>query len=265
MEFLLRRDSAFVLGGIVAVTALAWVYIGYLAQEMTSMGVTSLGGATQQLIEPQMATWGVGDFALMFMMWAVMMVAMMMPSAAPMMVIFARVSRTRRRQQRPYIPTSVFISGYLGVWTGFAVVATLMQWGLHSASLLSPMMVSKSTTLGGALLIGAGMFQWTPLKYACISHCRNPLAFLLSQWREGPMGALRMGVHHGIYCLGCCWIIMGLLFVLGVMNLLWIAALAAFVLVEKLVPAGMWGNLVTGATGFFLVSWGAWVLVGSTI
>jgi predicted metal-binding membrane protein len=174
----------------------------------------------------------------MFLMWAVMMVAMMVPTAAPMILIFANVNRKRQEQERPYVPTAVFLSGYLLVWTGFSVLATLAQWGLHEAALLSPMMVSTSSILGGILLLAAGIFQWTPLKYACLKHCRSPLSFLMTDWREGYRGALIMGLKHGSYCTGCCWFLMALLFVAGVMNLLWVATITAFVLVEKAVPRG---------------------------
>ena len=144
----------------------------------------------------------------------------------------------RREREDPVVPTAVFLLGYLLVWTGFSALATLAQWGLHSAALLSPMMVSTSSVMGGVLLLAAGIFQWTPLKNACLIHCRSPLAFLMSEWRDGKRGALLMGVKHGSYCVGCCWILMALLFVAGVMNLLWVASITAFVLIEKVVPRG---------------------------
>jgi predicted metal-binding membrane protein len=132
------------------------------------------------------------------------------------------------------------------------------MWGLHTAALLSPMMVSTSPLLGGALLVVAGAFQWSPLKRVCLTHCRTPLGFLMGEWREGTWGALRMGLRHGSYCVGCCWVLMALLFVTGVMNLLWVAAIAAFVLVEKVAPAGPWLSRVTG---LLLAGGGAWVVV----
>lgn len=247
LETVLRRDRAVVLAGIVGVVALAWGYMFYLARDMNSMDMAM----------PQTQSWSAVDFGLMFVMWAVMMVAMMVPTAAPMILVFATVNRRRREQQRPFIPTGVFLLGYLVVWTGFAVLATLAQWGLHTAALLSSMMGSASPTVGGALLVAAGVFQWTQLKYSCLKNCRTPLGFLMSEWREGRDGALVMGLRHGLYCLGCCWILMGLLFVLGVMNLLWIAALAGFVLVEKVAPAGHW---VSRLSGLLLIGWGAWII-----
>jgi predicted metal-binding membrane protein len=204
-------------------------------------------------IEP----WGGVDFLFRFGMWAVMMVAMMVPTAAPMILLFATVNRRRREQQGPFVPTGVFLAGYVVVWSGFAALATLAMWGLHSAALLSSMMVSTSPLLGGALLVVAGIYQWSPLKRICLTHCRTPLGFLMGEWREGTWGALRMGLRHGSYCVGCCWVLMALLFVTGVMNLLWVAAIAAFVLVEKVAPAGPWLSRVTG---LLLAVGGAWVV-----
>jgi len=190
----------------------------------------------------------------MFVMWAVMMAAMMIPSAAPMILMFARVNRERRERQRPYVPTAVFLAGYLTVWTAFSAVATLLQGALLKAALLSPMMVTTSPVLGGGLLLAAGIFQWTPLKRACLDHCRSPLSVILSEWREGTQGAFVMGLRHGAYCAGCCWTLMVLLFVAGVMNLLWVAAIAVFVLTEKAAPQGVW---VGRAAGLALIAAGA--------
>ncbi len=260
LESILRLDRGVVLAGVVGVAAVAWGYTVYLAWGMG--GGMAMGTS---LAMPQTAAWGAVDFVLMFVMWAVMMVAMMVPTAAPMILVFAKVNRTRRDQQRPFIPTGVFLSGYVIIWSAFALLATLAQWLLHSASLLSPMMVSSSPIMGGTLLLAAGIFQWSPLKYACVTQCRTPMGFIMTEWREGARGAHVMGLKHGTYCLGCCWVLMALLFVLGVMNLLWIAALAAFVLVEKVVRPGPAGNAVSWAAGFGLVFWGAWTIVTGVI
>ena len=232
LETILRRDRAVVVGGLCAVAALAWAYTVYLAQ---GMGHMDMGMA---MAMPHMQSWNAMDFLSMFLMWAVMMVAMMVPTAAPMIVLFATVNRRRQEQERPYVPTAVFLSGYLLVWMGFSVLATLVQWGLHEAALLSSMVVSTSPVLGGVLLLATGIFQWTPLKDACLTHCRSPLGFLMTAWRDGYQGALVMGVKHGSYCVGCCWLLMALLFVAGIMNLLWVATITAFILVEKAVPRG---------------------------
>jgi predicted metal-binding membrane protein len=186
-----------------------------------------------------------------------MMVAMMLPSAAPTILLVASVLRRRREHASPAAPTVVFVAGYLVVWMGFSGAAALAQWGLHQAALLSPAMASTSPVLGGILLLIAGVYQWLPVKSACLAHCRSPLAFLGRHWREGSCGALVLGVRHGLYCLGCCWALMTLLFVAGVMNLLWVAAIAALALVEKVVPTGPWLGRVAGLT---LASWGLWML-----
>ena len=249
LEAVLKRDRIVVISGLAGVTALAWVYMFHLAWGMhMDMGM--------EMAMPHMRSWGAVDFILMFVMWAVMMVAMMVPSATPMILMFATVNRRRRERQAPFVPTGVFLLGYLLVWTGFSALATSAQWGLHTTALCSPMMVSMSPTLGSALLLAAGIFQWSRLKYTCLTHCRSPLGFLMSEWREGTRGVLIMGLRHGSYCVGCCWLLMTLLFVAGVMNLLWVATIAAFILAEKVVPAGPWLSRVTG---LLLIGWGAWM------
>jgi predicted metal-binding membrane protein len=252
-DTVLRRDRIIVLSGLAAITALSWVYVLSLASDMQPMEMGT------EMAMPRMQAWGVSDFGLTFGMWAAMMVAMMTPSAAPMILMFAGVNRRRREQQVSYVPTSVFLAGYLVVWTAFGVLATTAQWGLHAVSLLSPAMAITSPVLGGVLLVAAGIYQWTPLKHACLSKCRSPLGFVLHEWREGRWGALLMGLKHGGYCVGCCWSLMALLLVAGVMNLLWVAAIAGFVLLEKVAPAGeRWGRVA----GMVLVGWGVWMVAG---
>jgi predicted metal-binding membrane protein len=250
LERVLRRDRWVVSAGLIGIAGLAWLYMLHLGRGMSA-------GEEMRMAMPQMQSWGAVELLLPFVMWAVMMIAMMVPSAAPMILLFATVDRRRRGERQPYVATGVFLTAYLAAWCGFSAVATGAQWGLHRAALLSPMMVSSSAVLGGALLVAAGAFQWTPLKYACLTQCRSPLGFLLSEWREGLRGAFVMGLRHGAYCVGCCWALMALLFVAGVMNLLWVAAIAAFVLVEKVVPHG---QAVSRLTGFALVVAGVWML-----
>jgi predicted metal-binding membrane protein len=230
-----------VLSGLAGIAMLAWVYLGYLDWDMGHAHMA------MDMAMPRMQVWGILELVLLFVMWAVMMVAMMVPTAAPMILMFATINRRRQAQQQPFVHTACFLVGYVLVWTGFSVVATLAQWGLHAAALLSPMMVSSSPALGGILLLAAGVFQWTPLKSVCLRHCRSPLGFLMTEWREGRRGALWMGLQHGSYCTGCCWLLMGLLFVAGVMNLLWVAAITVFILVEKVAPRGEWVGRITGA------------------
>jgi predicted metal-binding membrane protein len=205
---------------------------------------------------PSNHAWGAWDLALVFTMWAIMMAGMMVPSVSPVVLLFARIQHQRRAQGQPFIANWLFLLGYLLVWTGFSLAATLVQWGMHAAMLISPTMVGTSPLLGGAVLIAAGIYQWTPAKYACLARCRSPLAFLLNEWRDGTWGALVMGLRHGLYCTGCCWLLMLVLFVVGVMNLLWIALLTVFVLLEKTLSRGLW---VSRASGGALIAWGGWM------
>jgi predicted metal-binding membrane protein len=239
------RDRAAMLAGLFLVCLLASGYTLHVADDhMAWCSVNT-------------APWRAGDMAASFAMWAVMMTAMMVPSVSPTVLAFARISRARRQHAMPYVPAAVFLAGYLAAWTAFSAAATAAQEGLRSAALLSPEMAANSRSIGRALLIGAGIFQWTPLKNACLLHCRSPLGFLLTEWRDGRAGALQMGWRHGLYCVGCCWLLMALLFVVGIMNLVWVAAIAGFVIVEKLVPAGPMVGRVAGA---LMAAWGLWGL-----
>ena len=195
---------------------------------------------------PMEMPWAASDVFFTFAMWAVMMVGMMAPSAAPVLLVFA-AARSGRGEGRLSPAIVVFGLGYFAVWTGFSIGATLAQWGLHQAAMLSPAMASSNSRLSGAILLAAGAYQLTPWKGRCLTHCRSPLGFLMSNWRDGVSGAFRMGFRHGSYCLGCCWALMCILFVVGVMNLLWVAALTAMVLIEKIGPAGMIMARVAGA------------------
>jgi predicted metal-binding membrane protein len=199
----------------------------------------------------------VPSLAMLVPMWIVMMIAMMVPSASPTILLFASVARGRKARAVPTASTAVFALGYLLVWAFYATFAALAQWELHRLALLSPAMASARPWLGGGLLIAAGLYQWLPIKESCLSHCRSPLGFLSAEWREGARGALLMGIRHGTFCVGCCALLMTLLFVAGVMNLLWVAAIAVFVLAEKLVPGG---RTLGRVTGILLLVWGIWVI-----
>ncbi len=205
------------------------------------------GMAGMEMAAASPISWGPEEALLLFAMWSVMMVAMMLPSAAPVILLFSRIGATRTASGRRSTPVSFFASGYLAVWLAFSAVAALVQWALHSLALLSPEMRSASPILSGVILIAAGLYQWLPAKQSCLTHCRSPLGFLTTSWKEGRKGAIGMGITHGAFCLGCCWMLMLLLFVGGVMNLLWVAAISIVVLVEKIVPAGPVVARVTGA------------------
>jgi predicted metal-binding membrane protein len=207
-----------------------------------------MGGGQIMVMLPQ---WTPAYGVVVFAMWAVMMVAMMLPSAAPVTLLIAGVAR-RRGGARLGLPTA-FVTGYLAMWFAFAAVATLLQWQLEAAGLLSETMALASMVAAGAVLVAAGIYQWTPLKQACLRHCRSPLEFLLFHWRDGAAGAFASGVRHGVFCLGCCWMLMALLFVGGVMNLAWIGGIALLVLIEKVLP---WGGWMGRATGILMIAWG---------
>ena len=194
----------------------------------------------------QMHAWDRGYFLMMFTMWSVMMVGMMVPSAAPMILIYAAIAKKAEAQGTRITSTLVFTLGYLLMWVVFSLFVTLAQWQLDRAALLSPTMVANSPKFGAALLAAAGVYQWLPVKEACLEHCRSPFHFISSHWRSGKLGALYMGAYHGVYCIGCCWVLMLLLFVCGVMNILWIALITLFVVAEKLLPLGDRGGKAVG-------------------
>jgi predicted metal-binding membrane protein len=252
LEALLRRDRALVLSAVLGVTALCWAHLFAAARAMVMDGEAAMAMA-------RIAPWSARDLALLLLMWVVMMVGMMLPSATPMLLLYAQVARKAASEGRPLAPTGLFALGYATAWALFCVAATAAQWGLDRLALLSPAMVATSPALGAAILMGAGLYQLTPWKEACLRHCRAPALFLASRWRRGASGALRMGFEHGGFCLGCCWALMALLFVGGVMNLLWIGAITLFVLLEKLAPRGATGPRLGG---FALLALGAAVAAG---
>ncbi len=237
---MLSRDRIVVLLAVLGVTILAWLYLFADRQRMSAMDMPDMADMAMPM------PWGAAAFALTFAMWWVMMLGMMLPSATPTIMTFATMARRQRAQGQRFVPVSVFTVGYLLVWGAFCVAATLLQWSLDQAALLSPTLATNSAAIGGALFVLSGLYQFTPLKYACLRQCRSPFAFLLNHWRDGWQGALRMGWQHGLYCLGCCWVLMALLFAVGVMNLVWVAVIAAFVFAEKLLPGGVWIGRIAG-------------------
>lgn len=197
---------------------------------------------------------------LLFIMWWTMMMAMMLPSAAPAILMYGAISRKFAEKAAPAAPVAMFVAGYAVIWTGFTTAAVALQLLLSQTIALSMMMAVTSAVVGGGLLIAAGLYQMSPLKAACLRKCQTPLMFLARNWQKGHIGALRMGLSHGLYCLGCCWVLMGLLFYGGVMELRWIVGLALYVAAEKLIPAG---NRLSRLTGILLVGWGSWTVYGA--
>jgi predicted metal-binding membrane protein len=233
-----RRDRALVIGALGFACAVAWASLA-LSFRSTSGMDNRMGSMTM------MRSWTVSETGVRLLMWAVMMLAMMLPAAVPLALIYVAIGRKASRQGSPVAPASALVSGYVGVWLLFSIAATAAQWELERLSLLSASMAANDARFGGAVVVAAGVYQLTPVKARCLDRCRDPARLIASQWRAGTSGAVRMGVRLGVYCLGCCWVLMALLFVGGVMNLAWVAAIATFILLEKLAPrAPSWGRLV---------------------
>ena len=251
---LLRHRRAIVLGALATVTAAAWAYL--LLGGGVEMEMMDMGGGQRMATLP---AWSPTYAALISVMWWVMMVAMMLPTVAPTVLLVTTLAG-ERQDNSGLIPTTamLFALGYLLVWSGFSLGATLLQWRLDGAGLLSEKMAFGNAILASAVLIAAGGYQWTPLKDACLRHCRSPTEFLVRHWRQGLLGAVGTGVRHGFFCLGCCWMLMALLFVGGLMNLAWVGAIALFVLLEKAMPGGDW---MSRFSGVLLVAWGVTNLI----
>lgn len=261
-EQVLRRDRFLLVALIGLLFLLAGLYTMFgVGMKMTALDMTAMRSMRDM---PGMGTpgvWSLGYALLVFLMWWVMMVAMMLPSVAPTVLLYTALLRHSGKATQVPAIAFAFLSGYLITWAGFSVVAATTQWALEAAGIVSATMMTLIDTVpGGLVLIAAGVFQFTPLKAACLEHCRSPAKFLTERRRPGVTGAFRMGVEHGVYCLGCCWFLMALLFVGGIMNLYWIVGLAAFVALEKLTR---WGDTLSKVAGIALAAWGAWVIIGS--
>ncbi len=260
---LLRRDRAIILASLFGIALLAWTYLFWFSaamkMEMPGAAMNMAGMADD--MAPGFTAWSPSHALVMFAMWAIMMVGMMTPSVAPVVLLYARTALGAQAMGKPFAAASWFAAGYLAAWLVFALAATTGQWSLEWAALLTPMMKSASRMFGGWLLIAAGAYQWTPFKNNCLNHCRAPLTFIQRHggFKPGKAASLKLGMLHGAYCVGCCWALMALLFVGGVMNLFWIAALMVLVLLEKITP---WGLVVARVAGLIAVASGALMLMG---
>jgi len=253
----LKRDRAIVIAALAAVSIFGWIYtLAGVGMSMNAFEMTAMGKASTALATPM--PWSPSYALLVFLMWLLMMVAMMLPSASPMVLLVDAMARKYNPRSAFQAGTAAFVAGYLAVWAGFSACAALVHWALEMSGLLTPMMTPTSALLGGILLVAAGVYQLTPLKQTCLRSCRHPIGFLARHWRAGTDGAFHMGIVHGTFCLGCCWILMALLFFGGVMNLYWIAGIATYALAEKLVPHGRWLSYAAGA---LLLTWGVSILV----
>jgi predicted metal-binding membrane protein len=253
LAYILKKDRFIVLTALFILCILSWLYIIYLYRQMHPMNMDALFFAM-----PMTPKWSLTDFVLLFLMWFVMMIAMMTPSVTPLILIFTVINRKRRQQRNPFVSSGYLLSGYFLVWAAFSLFATFLQWLLQQISLLNPEMVTTSKILGGIILISAGTFQFTPLKNTCLRYCRTPISFIHQHWKEGKRGAFRMGLQNGVYCLGCCWVLMILLFVSGIMNILWIAVLTLFVVIEKILPSA---KVVSSIAGILLITFGIIILL----
>jgi predicted metal-binding membrane protein len=268
-EHLLKRNRVITLAGLAALCAVAWLYIvagaglGMSAWDMTTLTLFPHRQADEVMpgMTPQQG-WGLATWLLMIAMWWIMMIAMMTPSAAPTILLYSRVhhhATARNPVHEGLAPTGAFAAGYLLIWLAFSAAAATLHWTLQRADLISAtLMGSRSRWLSATVLIAVGLYQLSPLKHLCLGHCRTPAAFLSRHWRPHALGAFRLGALHGAYCVGCCWMLMSLLFIGGVMNLTWIAALAVLVLIEKALSAGQW---ISHAAGITLIGWGVATLM----
>jgi predicted metal-binding membrane protein len=257
LERALARDRRLIAVALAALVVLAW---SYLLMSSRQMGDAGMPAAAQMPGMPDMPGMGaagapVPSFALTMLMWWTMMIGMMVPSAAPMILLYGNVQRRQLAAESPKLRVALFAAGYLAAWGAFSAVAAAAQIALTRLALLAPADLVVTTRLGALLVALAGVYQLTPLKNGCLRRCRSPAEFLSSHWRAGSAGALRMGVDHGLYCVGCCWLLMGLLFAAGIMNLLCVAAIALFVLIEKLLPHGERTARVGGAMLLLLAAY----------
>ena len=252
LERALRRDRVVVAAALALVSIIAWTYLlAGAGMEMSAMEMTRHSMMPMPGIPH--VQWDLSYAVLMFFMWWLMMIAMMLPSATPVILLAAGINRRSRVDHAPYGSVAAFTTGYLLVWALFSLLAMGAQWLLEGLGWLTPMMVSASDLLAGTVLVIAGSWQFSPWKSACLNHCRSPVQFLTGHHRRGNIGATLMGMHHGLFCLGCCWFLMALLFVGGVMNLYWIIGLAIYVAAEKLLPGG---ERIAKVVGVILVLWG---------
>ena len=245
----LDRARGAVVVGLLGFAAGSWMYIWLMA--------TRMGDMSSALAMPMTSAWSPVQTALIVTMWAVMMAAMMLPSSVPMVLAYNRLDRGSAEGRGG--STALFVAGYVVVWSTFAIGATGLQWVLHTMALVNGMGEATQSGLAGVLLVGAGVFQFSPVKKRSLGACRTPIGFLMTSWRDGRTGALKMGLHHGSLCLRCCWAVMILLFVLGVMNLIWVAVLAIFVLAEKLSRRG---EAISVIGGVVMIVWGIAAFLG---
>ncbi len=251
VEAVIRRERIILLASLALLLGISWLALLHLHGPAGA-------GHHHHLLTPHSQAMDAGGYLLAFWMWLVMMVAMMLPPVLPWILFFAATFRRHDGGRKPWLATAAFVAGYFTVWAGFCLAAAAVQLGLQQVALLHTAELRTGPAVGGILLLAAGVFQFSSFKAACLKHCRTPLGFFLSRWQDGPAGAFGMGFRHGGYCLGCCWALMGLSFALGIMNLLWMAALTVLLCVEKIAPKG---DLLSRGFGILFGLWGLWLLL----
>jgi predicted metal-binding membrane protein len=250
-DAVLRHDRLVTMGALGLAIVLAWTYLLVMPMPDSGMAGVSMMG-------PMAMPWSWDYALLMVAMWTLMMAAMMLPGATPTILLVSALARRQEAQEQAPMRAGVFALGYLTVWTAFSLAAAALQWALDQMAMLTSDMAIASAVVAGSIVAAAGLYQWTPLKRTCLTHCRSPIDVITHYWRPGAFGALGAGVRHGLYCLGCCAVLMALLFAGGIMNLAWIAAITVVVLAEKVAPGG---EILSRAIGAALLVWGG-VAVG---
>lgn len=257
-ESILKRDRWIVAVTLVLVSSLAWAWLlSGAGMAMNAFEMTRHSRLGMDMMDSPV--WTINYIILMFFMWWIMMIAMMLPSAAPTILLAAALNRRSKATTPPFGSTGLFTAAYLLAWAGFSIIAVVVQWWMQQNGWLNNMLVGQSWLINGLLLLAAGLWQFSPWKHACLKHCQSPVEFLTTQRQQGKSAALQMGLLHGAYCLGCCWFLMALLFVGGVMNLYWIVGLTIYVWVEKVASGG---ELISRLMGTLLALWGLGILTG---
>ncbi len=249
-----KRDRIVLVAGLVVTSGVAWAHMIRMASD------TSAAACHAAIASASSRSWAAADFATAAAMWTVMMLAMMLPVVSPWILVFSKVARERDLRPSPFPAVRAFLAGYGAVWLAYTLAAAAAQFVMQRVALVSGDSIVTNPLVAAGLLLAAGVYQWTPLRDACMSHCRSPLGFFLTTWREGRWGSVVMGAKHGLYCVGCCWAVMALSFVFGVMNLLWMALVTAFLLVEKVTSIGPWMSKMAGAA---LIACSLWMLIRS--
>jgi predicted metal-binding membrane protein len=247
----MSKTQSFILLSLLTVIFFSWLFLFHQHWQMTSLPMSEMW-----MPPSDVSAWRIMDFGLVYLMWAVMMAAMMLPTAIPMILVFAKICR-QRNSAHPAMIVS-FVLAYLLVWFIFSILLTLLQWQMHGLHFLSPMMDNQNVNLAAAIFLLAGIYQFTPLKHTFLQYCRTPMGFLLTEWRDGGSGSFYMGFKHGVVCLGCCWTQMLIMFAVGVMNLLGMALITLLVMLEKMVPVKR--QLICRLVGILFIGWGIWLL-----